>query len=241
MKILEYADYNDLQLPKGIVLTNAERMKMCKIISDAIHTYYNFDRNDNRIIEVDGMKLNTEYLSKAINNRTLLKKIIFDPNGEIISNIKNKADLFSFVENNLYDLFSPKGKYFKNVYYLLSNTSVKGKRVENAAFQKFEEVAKGKGLNIKVEEPTTQEDLGGLDGYFIHNGKRFTIQVKPLHKIETYKKDTTKYIVFCDGVLKTLTTDYLIVSNDRNVWIFRSKDVLVNPSFFLIPKTNLVR
>lgn len=237
--ILEYQDYNNLSLPKGITLTNAERIKMCKIISNAINNYYKINKYSNSDIFIDDIKINTEYISKAINNRSLLKKIISDPNQEIISGVRNKEDLFKFVEDNVYDLFNHKGKYFKYVYNLLSNTSKKGKRLESDAFNMFREVAKKKGIDVDIIEPSTREDISGIDGIFFHNKKRYTIQVKPLFKMEEYKRNPNCLIVFCDGVLKDLKTDYLIVTNKIETKIFKSKGIAVHPSFFIVPKENI--
>jgi hypothetical protein len=183
---------------------------------------------------------NTEYLSKAGNNRTLLRKIINDPDKIIPSVVHTKEDLFKFVEENTYDLFHYKGKYFKSVYNLLVNTSKRGKRLEDIAFELFTEVAKKKGINIVVTEPSMEEDIfGGIDGIFFYNDKKYTIQVKPLFKIEDYKKDPNNFIVFCDGVLKELKTDYLIVTNQTETKIFKSKGIITNSSYFIVPKSNI--
>ena len=242
--ILEYAGYanNSLSLPKGIVLTNSERMEMCRIIADALKQFYNLDKNSSRDpFIIDGITIIPEYLSKAVNNRTLLKKIISDPDREIISGVNNKEDLFSFVKNNTFDLFNHNGKYFKYVYRLLSNTSKKGKKFESNAFANFIQIAAKKGINVIIEDPTLKEDIyGGIDGTFTYNGKRFTIQVKPLFKMETYQKDPTSYIIFCDGVLKELKTDYLIVTNEKETKVFRSKGITVFPSYFIAPKSNII-
>lgn len=242
--ILEYAGYghDNLSLPKGIVLTNQERMEMCKIIADALKQFYNLDKSKNgEPFTVDGITINPEYLSKAVNNRTLLKKIISDPNREIISGVNNKAELFNFVKNNTFDLFNHNGKYFRYVYGLLSSTSKKGKKFENNAFKVFREVAAKKGIDVIIEDPSLKEDIyGGIDGTFMYRGKRFTIQVKPLFKMETYQKDPTSYIIFCDGVLKELKTDYLIVTNEKETKVFRSKGITVFPSYFIAPKSNII-
>lgn len=242
--ILEYAGYgNDsLALPKNIILTNKERMEMCKIIENIIKKYYNIDNNSSREpFTIDGITINPEYLLKAVNNRTLLKKIVLDVNKEIVSGINNKAELFDFIKNNAFDLFNYKGKYFRYVYGVLSNTSKKGKKLESVAFKIFREVAAKKGLDVIIEDPTLKEDIyGGIDGTFMHRGKRFTIQVKPLFKMETYQKDPTSYIIFCDGVLKELKTDYLIVTNEKETKVFRSKGIKVFPSYFIAPKSNII-
>jgi len=240
--ILEHADYNNLTLPKGIILTNDERISMFKIINNYITHTYKISKYSPNPIVVDGQTLSPELLFKAANNRTLLKKLVYDERGEIVTGIETKEDLFNFVENNLFDLFNTKGKYFSDIYNLLLNTSYKGQKYENESFLKFEEAARKRGLNIKVVPPeNVDEDIfGGIDGLFFVDNKRFTIQVKPLFKIENYKKDENCYIAFCDGVLKELKTDYLIITNKQETWIFRAKGIIVNSSFFIIPKKNLV-
>jgi hypothetical protein len=57
--------------------------------------------------------------------------------------------------------------------------------------------------------------------------------------MEDYKKDNSCLIVFCDGVLKELKTDYLIVTNKETTKIFKSKGIQVNPSYFIVPKVNI--
>lgn len=238
--IRRFADFSNLYLPNGITLNQSDQQKMRLIIYKAIKEFYNINKNSREPIIINGRKLMPEYLSKAMNNRTLLKKIVYDKNQEIISGIKNKQELFNFVENNLYNLFNPNGKYFDSVYTLLSNTSKKGSSIEDKAFDKFIRMASSKGVNIIIESPTIEEDKGGIDGIFTLKGNKYTIQVKPLFKIEDYKIDNTKIIVFCDGVLTELKTDYLIVSNDKETRIFRSNGVQAKGSYFLIPKKNEV-
>jgi hypothetical protein len=238
----EYSEYDNLALPNDIILTNSERQEMCRIISDILDKYYPSDSKASRLpIEIGDKIILPNYLYKAINNRTLLKKLVYDPIGEIYTGIRNKEDLFQYVKNNGYDLFHYQGKYFTYIYNLLISTSKKGEVSENRAFDFFIKYAEQKGMAIEIIDPSLKEDMyGGIDGIFILNNKQYTIQVKPLFKIEDYKKDNTKYIAFCDGVLKSLKTDYLIVINNLDILIFRSKGIEVFASYFLIPKTNLV-
>ena len=186
------------------------------------------------------MILNPEYLSKAINNRTLLKKLVYDERGEILTNIKSKYDLFAYVENNLRNLFHPDGIHFNAVYNLLSASSLKGSKIEDESFKAFIRVAAAKGIDVIIEPPTIEEDKSGIDGKFSVDGKVYTIQIKPLSKIEDYRLDNTMFIVFCDGVLKDLITDYLIVTKSNESRIFRSKGIIAKGSYFLIPKSNEV-
>ena len=240
--ILEYSEYNDLQLPRRITLSNSERIEIGNVINDYLSKTYKMTRFQKEPFEIGGKVIYPEYLFKTINNRTLLKTLILDPDKIFGSKIYTKDDLYNYIIDNSFDLFHYEGKFFNEVYRLIVTTSKKGRRFENAAFKKFEEIAQLKGINAKVQDPSIKEDVfGGIDGIFYHNNRKFTIQVKPLHKIEDYRKDPTKYIIFCDGVLKELKTDYLIVTNGNDTFIFRSKDVEVNPSFFLASKTSLVQ
>lgn len=244
MKIIrEFADFGKpLVLPKGITLTNPERIKIANTINNALVSIYPFDRHSLIPQIFKGKKIVPQYIFKAVNNRTLLKKFIYDEYNQIQSGIKTKEDLFNFVQNNINDLFSPDGKWFDAVYNTLVATSKKGESIEDKCFKTFIEMASEKGMNIKILPPTNEEDMyGGIDGIFYIKGKRFTIQVKPLFKMEEYKKDSTKYIVFCDGVLKGLKTDYLIVANKDEMYIFRCKGIECSPTYFIVPKENLVK
>lgn len=239
--IKQFEGYGEssLLLPNGISLSVEDQQRMRLIIYRALDKIYKI-KGRSGIFSFNGLSLNKEYLSKAMNNRTLLKKIVYDDNKEIVSGVRTKEDLFNFVEENEYNLFHPNGKYFKAVYGLLSSTSKKGYSLEDKSFNKFIRVASSKGVNIIIESPTVEEDKSGIDGIFTLKGKKYTIQVKPLHKIEDYKIDNTKLIAFCDGVLTQLKTDYLIVSNDVQTRIFRSKGIESKGSYFLIPKSNEV-
>ncbi len=238
--IKEYKSYNTLKLPRGIILNDEELKYIKTTIYNAIHTYYNFDRRQDSIIEIDGLRLKSEYLSKAAGNYRLLRKLIYDEYGEINSGVNNKEELISFIKNNLYDLFHYKGKYFKYVYKLLHYSSLSGKSKERKSFDLFENVSKKRGVNIKVELPTVEQDLIGIDGVFKYNDKYFTIQVKPLKYIEEFKLDNTKWIVFCDGVLSQIKTDYLITTNDKETFIFRNRGIMTKSSYFLVPKSSRV-
>jgi|GEM_PF-3876896 len=235
--ILEYAEYGGVSLPNGITITNSERMIINKIIRNAIESFYSINRYSNDFI-INGKVIKPEYLFKAVNNITLLRKIVLDPSKEIISNINNKEELFNFIETRLYDLFHYDGLYFDSVYNLLVNTSKKGKRLEEIAFKEFEEMAKKRKMDIVIDSPSIREDINGIDGIFTYNNKKYTIQVKPLVNV---KDCTDSYEVKCDGALKNLITDYLITINEKEIWIFRSKGITVFSSHYLIPKNNLVQ
>ena len=247
MKLDQTQEY--LLLPKGIALNRTERHEMCRIISSGIKEIYKQKEFSREKLDFNGREIDMQYISKAVNNRTLLRKIISDPRKEIMENINNKETLFDFVKNNIYELFHPDGKYFVPVYQLLVNTSQKGDVAENEAFKFIEEAGRKKGLEIKVLKPRKVEDdvYGGIDGFFIYNDREFTIQIKPLAEnvkpnVETYRANSDYIIAYCNGFLKNVTTDYLILvdSLTGQKYLYQTKGILAKGSYYLIPRVNFV-
>jgi hypothetical protein len=238
-----------LLLPRGIALTRAERVEMCRIIESAVKQIYGVKTFYHGIIEVDGVGVNYEYMSKAVNNRLLLKKIVYDDRGEIVSGVDSKEKLFAFVKANLNELFRPSGKYFRSVYNLLESASRKGDAAEETAFRFVEEMARKKGLQIRVLKPREiEEDVyGGIDGFFTYNDRNFTIQVKPLSEnyqdpIQDYRRDPSMYLAYISGLFGKVKTDYLVLYDKRKglCHMFRTAGITVDRSFLLIPKANEV-
>jgi hypothetical protein len=238
-------------LPMGIVLSSEDRSEMRLLISSALKEFYTPSAlyGKNPIIVNGETELIPEYLQKAVNNQLLMKKIIQDPDRKIITNIDSKEELFDFVKNNLFDLFHYDGRYFVFVYNLLENASKRGKKFEDKAFVKFVEIAAKKGLDIKILEPTLVEDRdGGIDGKFYWDNKMVTIQVKPLIYLDSERKSDISdfqdmYLkAKCKGDIKMLKTDYLILTNRYDTWIFRAKGITVDDetNSFVIPKKNIV-
>lgn len=234
-------------LPKNIILSSEDRSQIRTIISSILKGYYPGLYTKGLITLYNGVTLNTEYLTKAVNNQLLLKKIIDDPRREIITNVNSKEDLFMFLTDNKFDLFNYDGKYFKYVYGLLASSSKRGRMFEEKAFQKFKDFAKKKGMDIEILDPTLEEDKnGGIDGKFLWNGRMITIQVKPVdYLFKDKKSDISEYddnnlVARCKGDIKILKTDYLILANDYETWIFKAKGITVGDNTFIIPKDNIV-
>lgn len=241
--ILEFADYRNqtLNLGRGIILSNFERIQLGRIIREWLVKIYGENLIGDSDFSMLGQILKPEYLRKAINNRNLFKKLVYDDRREIYTGVKNKNELLDFVRKEGRELFSPDGKYFKSVYSLLTGSSIRGASLETKAFELLKSYFMNKdGIDVEIAVPTIDEDLSGVDGKFQLNGEDKTVQVKPLHSIQEYKIDNTKFIVFCDGVLKGLITDYLVVSNNKESHIFTTDGIIVKSSYFLIPKVNLL-
>jgi hypothetical protein len=240
--ILEFADYKNLKtnLGRGVILSNWDRISLGRIIGEWLDKIYGEHLVSDDNFVMNGIELNPEYLRKARNNRNLFKKITFDQEQIINSGVKNVNDLLEFVKEKGYDLFSPDGKYFELVYATLQGCSSKGKTDEERSFDILRNFFEIQGIQIEISSPNRDEDLAGIDGKFTENGVDKTVQVKPLAYIQEYKIDNTKFIVFCDGVLKALITDYLVVINKKEAHVFTTDGVRVMSNYFLVPKTNLI-
>lgn len=238
-----------LLLPRGIALTRSERQEMCRIFESGLRDIYNVRKFHQGTVVVEGVEVRYECISRAVNNRFLLRKIIDDKRREIITDIRTKEELFSFVKDNLRELIHPNGKWFKSVYSLLEATGFKGDKGETIAFKYIEQMGKSKGLNIQVLKPRKIKDdiLGGIDGFFVWNDREFTVQVKPLSEkitpaVSEYRKDTNLFIAFVDGFIKELKCDYLALVDSRvNLcMLYKTKGIIPLGTHFLIPKENLV-
>ena len=238
-----------LLLPKGIALTRQERIEMCRIIESALRQIYGIEGFYKGTLVVDGVEVFYEYMSKAVNNRLLLRKIVYDDRGDIKADIKTKEDLFAFVKENTRELLHPRGRYFPSVYSMLEAATRKGDLGEDKAFAHVEEIARKKGMQIQVLKPRdVEEDVyGGVDGFFTYNDRNFTLQVKPLSEnidppIQDYKKDPGMLIAYFSGFTKQIKTDYLVLNDNRRqlCHLFKSRGIVVNSSHFLIPRENEV-
>ena len=238
-----------LLLPRGIALTKEERQEINRIMDAGLREIYNVRKFYQGNVTLEGIDIKYEIISKAVNNRFLLKKIVSDDRKEIVTNINTKEALFDFVKENISELLHPKGKYFKAVYTLLENTSFKGDRAEIIAFKHIEEMGKKKALQIQVLKPRKVEDdvYGGVDGFFIYNDREFTIQVKPLSSkinpsIQDYRKDSNYLLTFVDGFIKEIYTDYLVLVDNRTneCFLYQARGIQVGSNYYIIPKKNFV-
>lgn len=225
----------DLLLKNGITLVEEKRILLGRIIGDALTEYYNIYKIPNdTVFYFNSQPIKSEYLRKARNNRKLLNKIVYE------NQLRTPNELIDFISENKFDLFHYNGIFFNDIYFLLRNTSELGKRSEIYAFEVLEEYGRKKGIPIKVEEPTLNEDLRGIDGIFTWKNKKYTIQIKPLESCVVSNKYPGKYIVFCNGSLKDLDVDYFIATNKDKTLIFRAKNAITKPTHYIIPIEDLL-
>lgn len=209
---------------------------------------------DKRIVSTPQGEIDTEYVALMPNNITVLHRIVYKAlkEGRVIN---NSQDLLNYIERN-YSMFMPSDRFFWSLYSTTSGKKEKGDIKESEAEVFFKEFAASKGINVNLRKPENREDdaLEGEDLLFDHNGKVYTIQVKTLKTVEPLFEDGVEYYkVVISGDYTELWNsksnkekkgvDYFVgMSNDGNYpnYIFRAKDSITMPGYYLFPKSNFV-
>jgi hypothetical protein len=185
-------------------------------------------------LNVEGQIINSEYISKMVNNYTVFKAIIRE------NFIRTEGAFYHFMTNNLSDIYHWDGKYFKRVTLpILINSSKKGNIGEQNSLLFFKNsIKEEKGISVKFIKPTVEEDLSGIDAKFIWLGKEVTIQVKPYDKA-TISESTRKVKAYSQGSL-SLNTDYLILYKKQSFIIVKGKDVVIEGNYFTFQEDKVV-
>jgi hypothetical protein len=199
---------------------------------DEVYKPFGFSyKSPNKDILVDGKLINTEYIGKMVNNYTVFRNIIR------LNRITTEAGFYDYMTNNFDKIYHYNGIFFKEVLQILINTSKAGNIGEQKAFNFFEETLLEKGYNIRIDSPTLEEDIKGIDGKFNWNGKTITIQVKPYEKA-TISSISGMVKAYSQGSL-SLGTDYLVLYGDKII-IVKAKDVVIDGNNFIFDEFKIV-
>lgn len=219
-----------------------EKEKVIKSAINQIYPNFNFSKN----IMVDGREVRTDILSKCQKNIAILYEFC-NISLEEGNPIKTADELISFIDKNKFELFKVGGKYFDRIYSRLEKVSNSGSQKENIANDFIKKYARTKGIDIEILPPTSKEDIGGIDGYFIFKGKKYTIQTKSISKLI---ENGDHYEIYISGDFTKISTDYLIlIPSDKlkfkEKMIFKGANILtmVNESgvnYYQSPKSNLL-
>ena len=205
-----------------------------KTYIDNLYGPFGFRYGVNDDINVNGIIINGEYISKMVNNYTIFKAFIRE------NNIKDEESFYNLIESSFDDVYNYKGDFFKrNSLPILINTTRKGNINEEKTLDKFEQVVKSKGTDIKIVRPTVEEDVKGIDGKFLLNGRYFTIQVKPFTSV-TESNDT--FYAESAGSL-SLGVNYLALYNGDNYIILKNPNnnkITIEGSNFVYNSRNVL-
>ena len=160
--------------------------------------------------------INTEYLMKMVNNRTVFYYICKN------ERITNSEDFLNFMKDfsNLEKYYHYKGTFFKEVLEILIFATRKGNAGERAALNYFRWLMGVKGTPVTISMPTLREDVRGVDGKFKFENSEIekTIQVKPY---ENFSIDNGVGTATSNGSL-SMNTDILILYKGTGPKIVRN-------------------
>jgi len=195
---------------------------------------YNYNQHLNKDLNVGGKFINTQYIDKMVNNYTIFKNVI------LLNKITNEDDFYDYMELHFDDIYGYNGSFFnRESLPILINSSRKGNINEKKSLERFVQYAKTKGLNIVTQSPTNSEDIDGIDGKFTHNGRIFTIQIKPF---TSYVMSEDKIRVRSVGSV-SVNTDYLVLYNNDSYIILKNperRSISIESDNFITSKSNVL-
>jgi hypothetical protein len=186
-------------------------------------------------VTINGEFISGEYLSKMVNNYTIFKTFIRE------NKIKDENTFYSLLESKFNDVYHYNGDFFKRqTLPILINTTRKGNVNEIKCKQKFIDYAKSKNLNIVITDPSVAEDVDGIDAKFTHNGRTFTIQIKPFSE---YKTIGDKLYAKSAGSLSVGSVNYLMLYSDTEYLIIKNASnspITIKGDVFIAPLSNVI-
>jgi hypothetical protein len=209
--------------------------KIKKYIDNIYGPYgYKYDKNINIDININGLILNTEYISKMVNNYTVFKTFIKE------NKVKNQNEFYNLLESRFDDVYHFNGDFFKRqTLPILINTTRKGNINEIKSLDKFKDILNDRNINIEIINPSIIEDIKGIDAKFVYNGKMYTIQVKPFSNLAI---DNSDYKAKSDGSL-SLGVDYLILYKEDNYIILKNpknNPIKIDSNYFVYNQNNII-
>lgn len=141
----------------------------------SVYGPYGFSyQSGNKDIDVNGKMINTEYIDKMVNNRTIFKKIVED------QSITTEDGFYNYMIANLFDVYHYNGTHFNTITLpILIATTRKGNAGEAISISWLKNKMFQKGVDANMQKPTLLEDIDGIDAKFDWKGKTVTVQVKP--------------------------------------------------------------
>jgi hypothetical protein len=215
-----YLDDNTKNSNNGFYTNKYGELSICSLNQkireyiDKVYGRFGFEYGENKDIIVNGKIINTEYISKMVNNYTVFKTFIRE------NNIKSENEFYSSLISNFYDVYHYDGVFFREqTLPILINTTRKGNKNEEKCKKVFLEHAKSKGLDIDMEDPTIEEDIQGIDAKFFYKNKYLKIQIKPFTDMR-YEGDNI--LLKSNGSLSVGLIDYLMLYKDDNYIILKN-------------------
>lgn len=185
-----------------------------EVFTKKIFSGFGFIRNnDNDIIEINNTYYKTKIISLFVNNFKTYQNIAK------FNDIRDTESFIRYMKYNLHNQYHYSGIFFLSNYHTVEYTSDKGARGEINAinhFRNFLNLTKSENSKdiINVYPPVNvKEDVSGIDGSFIYNGIKYTVQVKPFI---SQKRLEGNIIVESTGSL-SFNTNYLVLYKENKI------------------------
>lgn len=182
-------------------------------------------------IKNHGMKILGEILRLSKNNRILINYV------NSISPSTTLDDLQKWIIDNQNELYHPTGMYFNDVLSILTNSYVRGKKLEDIAKDVLIEYYDSIGIQINPFPPSSDKDKKGYDIFWKIGSDIRSAQVKTLDNFSTGK---FRDFIRCRGHLKTIVANFFVAINDKECYIYKTYRHQVTPDYLSFPKSNLV-
>ena len=207
---------------------------------NSVYGPFGFTYGVNKDIDINGRIINTEYISKMVNNYTVFKGIIEK------ECINTEDGFYNYMVANLFDVYNYNGTHFDTITLpVLIRTTRRGNQGEQISLNFFKSQLAKRGIDVDIEAPTVLEDGQGIDGKFTWNGKELTIQVKPYDSmivkdgmINAFSQGSLSLDIKGSGK----NVDYLIIYNlEKNgIVIVRANNVIIQGNLFIFPEDKII-
>ena len=213
---------------ESVNLSDKEKWEVGFRVLDAAKDIWG-DLNTDVFIQKHGTSVQSELLRKSKNNRNLLYYL----NG--LSNATSKKELENWIMSNHFNIFHPDGVYFNKVMDILTSSSIKGDEMEKLALSALRSYYRSIGKKIFTFKPSEEKDIQGFDIFFREGKDIKSAQVKTLRRVYPGEKWTK---VFCSGHITDMNTNYLIVVNEKECYIFNSRIYYKNENYYSVPSNS---
>jgi len=217
--------YDDDNEEVNVEISSKEKSKINDKIENFIQRVYSkfgYIKNNNKDkFEINKKSYEMEIINKFINNKRTFESIAK------FNDIRTEESFIKYMKYNLFNQYHYNGVFFIGNYHIVECTSNKGKRGENLAniyFQNFINNNNKTKKIIKFNPPINiAEDVSGIDGSFMFDNEKYTVQVKPFSS----QKRTLDDVIFESAGILKFDTHYLVLYNEKKINYNYSYDIII--------------
>ena len=134
-------------------------------------------------------------------------------------------------------IFDTNSSTFKELMKIVGITGGSGDSNENYVISKFENKFGKENVNKTAEIGAIKDTIGGIDCEVNYNGQKATAQIKPF---KSFNVDGNKITFFETGLVKKYSTNWLVFTNRKVIYVFDNKNTEIVNGNFVVNKNDLV-